>query len=175
MSIMSATIMVLLANLTKRLCWLRLTNLFALPAQACSGRWSGACNLNLNSTSSLVQITQATSRQHPLDEYYQNLYLKAKMTNAMNAAGLMDTSDEKEHSKLTAADLQERADADVSERVASAEIVISPLPQPTALPAPTRLGPTPTLAGAMEAIAERSERGSAIEADRPTSDATCRV
>ena len=33
-------------------------------------------------------VTAQSSRQHPLDEYYQNLYLKLKMQRMMEVAGM---------------------------------------------------------------------------------------
>ena len=42
----------------------------------------------LGSFFSSAATTGQSSRQHPLDEYYQNLYLKLKMQRTMEVAGM---------------------------------------------------------------------------------------
>ena len=54
------------------------------------------------------KITGQSSRQHPLDEYYQNLYLKLKMQRMMEVAGMGVPDDlrGKDMSSLTSEDLR---------------------------------------------------------------------
>ena len=54
------------------------------------------------------QTTGQSSRQHPLDEYYQNLYLKLKMQRTMEVAGMAVPEDlrGKDMSSLTSEDLR---------------------------------------------------------------------
>ena len=53
------------------------------------------------------ETTGQSSRQHPLDEYYQNLYLKLKLQRAMEVAGMEvpDTLKGRDMSNLTTEDL----------------------------------------------------------------------
>ena len=53
-------------------------------------------------------VTGQSSRQHPLDEYYQNLYLKLKMQRTMEVAGMGVPEDlrGKDMSSLTSEDLR---------------------------------------------------------------------
>ena len=53
-------------------------------------------------------VTGQSSRQHPLDEYYQNLYLKLKMQRMMEVAGMgvPDDLQGKDMSALTSEDLR---------------------------------------------------------------------
>ena len=53
-------------------------------------------------------VTGQSSRQHPLDEYYQNLYLKLKMQRMMEVAGMgvPDDLQGKDLSALTSEDLR---------------------------------------------------------------------
>ena len=55
-----------------------------------------------------LPITLTLTRQHPLDEYYQNLYLKLKMQRMMEVAGMGVPDDlrGKDMSSLTSEDLR---------------------------------------------------------------------